>query len=116
MAANDIPPHVDQRLEQTAAAAGIARWHWRSWSHEPRAARLLIVDDEGAQMRALCDTLELEGYVDGGIYLRRTEALAALRPGEFDLLLTDLDDAGDGRHRTDQCRRGKSIPRSAPSS
>ena len=26
------------------------------------SARLLIVDDEAAQMQALCDTLEAEGY------------------------------------------------------
>jgi two-component system sensor histidine kinase/response regulator len=53
------------------------------------AARLLIVDDEVAQMRALCDTLGLEGYATTG-FSSATEALAALRPGEFDLLLTDL--------------------------
>jgi two-component system sensor histidine kinase/response regulator len=54
-----------------------------------RAARLLIVDDESAQMRALCDTLSLEGYVTHGFSSAR-QALAELRPGEFDLLLTDL--------------------------
>ena len=32
----------------------------------PAAARLLIVDDESAQMRALCDTLGLEGYETHG--------------------------------------------------
>jgi hypothetical protein len=52
-------------------------------------ARLLVVDDESAQMRALCDTLGLEGYVARG-YASAREALAALRPGEYDLLLTDL--------------------------
>jgi hypothetical protein len=52
-------------------------------------ARLLIVDDEVAQMRALSDTLGLEGYATTG-FSSATEALAALRPGEFDLLLTDL--------------------------
>jgi two-component system sensor histidine kinase/response regulator len=53
------------------------------------AARLLIVDDEAAQLRALCDTLQLEGYVTHG-YGSGQQALAALRPGEVDLLLTDL--------------------------
>ncbi len=53
------------------------------------AARLLIVDDESAQMRALCDTLGLEGYATHGFSSARN-ALAELRPGEFDLLLTDL--------------------------
>jgi two-component system, sensor histidine kinase and response regulator len=52
-------------------------------------ARLLIVDDEGAQMRALTDTLGLEGYTIEGFTSAR-EALAALRPGDFNLLLTDL--------------------------
>jgi two-component system sensor histidine kinase/response regulator len=53
------------------------------------AARLLIVDDESAQMRALCDTLSVEGYVTHG-FSSAQQALTALRPGEFDLLLTDL--------------------------
>jgi two-component system sensor histidine kinase/response regulator len=53
------------------------------------AARLLIVDDEAAQLRALCDTLQLEGYVTQG-FSSGQQALAILRPGEFDLLLTDL--------------------------
>jgi two-component system, sensor histidine kinase and response regulator len=53
------------------------------------AARLLIVDDEAAQLRALCDTLQLEGYVTQG-YASGQQALATLSPGEFDLLLTDL--------------------------
>jgi two-component system, sensor histidine kinase and response regulator len=52
-------------------------------------ARLLIVDDEQAQMRALCDTLGVEGYRARG-YASAREALANLRAGEFDLLLTDL--------------------------
>lgn len=52
-------------------------------------ARLLIVDDEPAQLRALCDTLRLEGYVTEG-HGSGQQALANLRPGEFDLLLTDL--------------------------
>jgi two-component system sensor histidine kinase/response regulator len=50
---------------------------------------LLIVDDEAAQLRALCDTLQLEGYVTQG-FGSGQEALATLSAGEFDLLLTDL--------------------------
>jgi two-component system sensor histidine kinase/response regulator len=50
---------------------------------------LLIVDDETAQMRALCDTLALEGYTTRG-YNSAKAALATVRPGEVDLLLTDL--------------------------
>src|ERR1700722_14162279 len=52
-------------------------------------ARLLIVDDEATQLRALCDTLQLEGYSTQG-FSSGQQALAALRPGDFDLLLTDL--------------------------
>jgi signal transduction histidine kinase len=59
-------------------------------AEEPASpARLLIVDDELPQMRALCGTLELEGYRVEGHGSARA-ALAALRPGAFDLLLTDL--------------------------
>ena len=53
-------------------------------------ARILVVDDETAQMRALCETLrdsggyETVGFTDGAA------ALAALREGRFDLLLSDL--------------------------
>jgi signal transduction histidine kinase len=52
-------------------------------------ARLLVVDDEVAQMRALCNTLEYEGYRPTG-FSSAKQALAQLRPGEHDLLLTDL--------------------------
>ena len=40
-------------------------------------------------MRALCDTLQLEGLRHPGFGSAR-QASAALQPGEFDLLLTDL--------------------------
>lgn len=54
------------------------------------AARLLIVDDEAPQLRALCDTLGDEGFEVAG-FTSAAEALAALRgPKGFDLLLTDL--------------------------
>src|SRR5881409_340512 len=52
-------------------------------------AKLLIVDDERAQMAALCDTLEREGYFTTG-FTSAKEALATLRGQKFDLLLTDL--------------------------
>ena len=51
--------------------------------------RLLIVDDETTQMRALCETLALEGYVTCGFDSPRA-ALEALHADAFDLLLTDL--------------------------
>lgn len=53
------------------------------------AARLLIVDDEGAQRQALCDILGQEGYLTRGFADGR-EALAALREEPYDALLTDL--------------------------
>ena len=52
-------------------------------------ARLLVVDDEVAQMKALCNTLEHEGYRPTG-FSSAKQALAHLRPGEHELLLTDL--------------------------
>jgi signal transduction histidine kinase len=55
----------------------------------PAAARLLIVDDEAAQLQALCDILGQEGYLTRGFADGR-EALAALREEPFDALLTDL--------------------------
>ena len=52
-------------------------------------SRLLILDDEAMHMRALCDTLEAEGYITVG-FTEPTAALAALRDQSFDLVLTDL--------------------------
>jgi signal transduction histidine kinase len=54
---------------------------------------LLIVDDEPASMRALCDTLEYEGYQTYG-FTSPAEALAAMRERSFDLLLADLQMPG----------------------
>jgi len=54
---------------------------------------LLIVDDEPASMRALCDTLEYEGYRTYG-YTSASDALAAMRERSFDLLLADLQMPG----------------------
>ena len=51
--------------------------------------RLLVVDDEVAQVKALCDTLEDEGYSVEG-FTGTGAALAALRAGSFDIVLTDL--------------------------
>lgn len=52
-------------------------------------AKLLIVDDETAQMTALCKTLQLERYETVG-FSSANEALAALRTQSFDLVLTDM--------------------------
>lgn len=52
-------------------------------------ARILIVDDEAAHMRALCDTLRDQGYDPEG-FTGGNDALGALRERQFDLLLTDL--------------------------
>jgi len=56
---------------------------------ETTPARLLVVDDEVAQMRALCDTLQDHGYATVG-FSNGEAALAALQQSPFDLLLTDL--------------------------
>ena len=53
------------------------------------AVRLLIVDDEVAQLQALCDTLSLEGYQTQG-FSSATAALSSLKPAMFELMLTDL--------------------------
>ncbi|TAJ94045.1 MAG: EAL domain-containing protein [Gammaproteobacteria bacterium] len=52
-------------------------------------ARILIVDDEAAQMRALCDTLRDQGYETTGCATGE-DALKALHGMQYDLLLTDL--------------------------
>jgi DNA-binding NtrC family response regulator len=56
---------------------------------EPNRGRLLIVDDEVELLRALCDSLGEQGFQTQG-FGRPADALAALRDGDFDLLLTDL--------------------------
>ncbi|HTV87446.1 MAG TPA: response regulator [Stellaceae bacterium] len=56
-------------------------------------ARILVVDDEAALMRALCDTLQTRGYKTAG-FTAANEALEALRSESFDLLLTDLSMPG----------------------
>ncbi len=57
--------------------------------HDSSNGRLLIVDDEAAQMKALCDTLRDDGYETVG-FTEGNAALAALRESSFDLVLTDL--------------------------
>ncbi|MFM9433779.1 signal transduction histidine kinase [Janthinobacterium sp. CG_23.3] len=51
--------------------------------------RILIVDDEAAHMRALCDTLGAHHYETTGLVTAEA-ALTLLRSEPFDLLLTDL--------------------------
>jgi hypothetical protein len=53
-------------------------------------ARILVVDDEAAQMRALCDTLRDSGGYEAVGFSDGRAALAALRESHFDLLLSDL--------------------------
>ena len=55
----------------------------------PSRPRILVVDDEAAQMRALCDTLRDQGYDTTGFTDARS-ALNALGSTRFDLLLADL--------------------------
>jgi signal transduction histidine kinase len=51
--------------------------------------RLLVVDDEGPLMTALCATLRDEGYAVTGV-TAGADALKALAQGEFDLIMTDM--------------------------
>ena len=55
----------------------------------PPAARILIVDDEPALTKSLCDTLSAGGYETVGCHSGQA-ALKALGATQFDLLLTDL--------------------------
>ena len=55
---------------------------------QPRAA-VLIVDDETAQLDALCATLADEGYASAA-FSAPEPALAALRDRRFDLLIAGL--------------------------
>jgi signal transduction histidine kinase len=52
--------------------------------------RILVVDDEAAQMRALCDTLSDHGYQMTG-FADASAALEVLQTERFALLLTDLN-------------------------
>jgi DNA-binding response OmpR family regulator len=52
-------------------------------------ARLLVVDDEAELMQVLRETLTAQGYDAHGV-TSGADALAALRAGPFDLVLTDL--------------------------
>src|SRR3970282_2006252 len=53
-------------------------------------ARVLIVDDEPVQMRALCETLRDSGGYEPVGFSDGAAALRALREGRFELLLSDL--------------------------
>src|SRR5450432_1447247 len=65
------------------------RGEMRECSIPAPIAKLLIVDDEVALMRALCDTLDSQGYETTG-FTSAVQALDALREQSFDILLTDL--------------------------
>jgi signal transduction histidine kinase len=56
---------------------------------ETKPAKILIVDDETAQMKALCNTLQDHHYETVGFSSAKA-ALAELEKTEFDLLLSDL--------------------------
>lgn len=55
----------------------------------PKLPRLLVVDDEPAQVTALTRTLEKEGYAPTGVH-SAADALSALRTSRFNILITDL--------------------------
>ncbi len=56
---------------------------------ESAPGSILVVDDEAAQLKALCNTLTDQGYRTVG-FGSPGRALAALKEQRFDLLLTDL--------------------------
>jgi signal transduction histidine kinase len=56
---------------------------------DPLSASILIVDDEATHLKALCDTLSIEGYITTAAPSARS-ALDMLRAQPFDVLLTDL--------------------------
>lgn len=56
---------------------------------ESSLPKILIVDDETAQMKALCNTLKDHGYETVGFSSAKA-ALTELEKTEFDLLLSDL--------------------------
>ncbi len=61
-------------------------------SHPPdrdAPAQLLIVDDEAAQVAALCHTLRANGYATTGVD-SAPKALQAMRGGRFAVVITDL--------------------------
>jgi two-component system sensor histidine kinase/response regulator len=60
---------------------------------KPETVKLLVVDDEEPQMRALCATLAVEGFTSTGVTSPQS-ALRALLGDRFDLLLTDLQMPG----------------------
>jgi two-component system sensor histidine kinase/response regulator len=55
----------------------------------PKSPRLIVVDDEGALLEALCTTLRHAGYDTTGFRSAKA-ALAALEGSRFDLMLCDL--------------------------
>jgi two-component system, sensor histidine kinase and response regulator len=59
----------------------------------PELARLLIVDDEAAHVKALCDVLRAHAYATVGCTSAQ-QALAALSTGSHDLLIADLQMPG----------------------
>src|SRR5258707_6814609 len=63
--------------------------HRKMRTTKPTPARILIVDDEAAQMKALCDTLRDHDFETVG-FTSGQAALAALRKQRFDLVLSDL--------------------------
>lgn len=56
---------------------------------ETPPAKILIVDDEVAQMKALCNTLQDHNFLTVGFSSAKA-ALAELKKTEFDLILSDL--------------------------
>jgi CheY-like chemotaxis protein len=54
----------------------------------PDRPRVLVIDDDRSVRQMFCDILTATGYAPQGV-ANGAEALAAFRPGAFDLVLTD---------------------------
>jgi PAS domain S-box-containing protein len=82
-------PTLRRTTPSESAAACASNRQCATNGQAPPVARLLIVDDESAQLKALCTTLEAEGYRTSG-FTSPNAALAVLREREFDVVLSDL--------------------------
>ena len=96
LAEGDMPPHVDRVLNKPPklrdSARGIVRTKMTTRSNSNAgkpAARILIVDDEVAQMNALRNTLRDQGYDTTGVAAAR-DAISLLQNQRYELLLADL--------------------------
>jgi len=88
-ASPEIKRLVTAGLPRQTLPRGAKREPEMNPSHTTPSARLLVVDDEQTQLKALCDALRKQGYETVGCTSAQA-GLAALRQSKFDLLLSAL--------------------------